>query len=680
MKSGNLSTKINSNIGSIYGQNYKLLILFILALAWSIPTLQAQETRYTRPAWNFGVAAGANLNFYQGTTQQLTTGFLAPVGFREGSGVGLYLAPTLEYHRPGSLFGFMLQAGFDSRKGAFEQVFICSHEVPADLSTNLAYLSFEPSIRFTPFRSNFYIYGGPRLGYNIDKSFTYQQQANPSFPDQSVPPEFNDDFSSINNTIISMQIGAGLDIPISSQRNQTQLTFSPFVAVHPYFGQNPRSTETWTLTTVRLGAALKIGSGKAIQPAVMPVGVVAPVIVPEVEFMVYSPENIPVTRRVRETFPLSNNVFFEAGSTVIPDRYVLLSKDQVNEFKEDQLEAFVPVRLSGRSDRQMIVYYNVLNILGDRMGKNPSARVTLSGSSAQGESEALAMAESVKNYLVEIFGITPSRIETEGRLKPRIPSERPGGSGEFALLREEDNRVSIMSQSPALMMEFQTGPEALLKPVEFVDIQEAPLDSYVRFTVDGADEAFSSWLLEIRDERGVLQNFGPYTQEHVSIPGKSILGNRSAGDYKATMVGTTKDGQTIRREVPVKMALWAPPERAEGFRYSLVFGFDQSEAIDVYKKYLTDIVAPKIPRNGTVIIHGHTDNIGPDNHNLALSRARAVGARRILENALSQAGRRDVKFEVYGFGEDQNLAPFSNTTPEERFYNRTVIIDIIPTQ
>jgi hypothetical protein len=30
----------------------------------------------------------------------------------------------------------------------------------------------------------------------------------------------------------------------------------------PYFGQNPRSTETWNITTVRAGVALKFGQGK----------------------------------------------------------------------------------------------------------------------------------------------------------------------------------------------------------------------------------------------------------------------------------------------------------------------------------------------------------------------------------------------------------------------------------
>lgn len=43
---------------------------------------------------------------------------------------------------------------------------------------------------------------------------------------------------------------------------------------------------------------------------------------------------------------------------------------------------------------------------------------------------------------------------------------------------------------------------------------------------------------------------------------------------------------------------------------------------------------------------------------------------------MQQLGRTDVKFEMTGFGEDSNYAPFKNEFPEERFYNRTVIIDI----
>ena len=381
-------------------------------------------------------------------------------------------------------------------------------------------------------------------------------------------------------------------------------------------------------------------------------------------------------RRIRETFPLRNYVFFDVGSTQIPDRYVLITKDQVKDFKEDRLETFTPKRLSGRAARQMTVYYNVLNILGDRMEKNPSAVVRLTGASMEGEKVGLAMAESVKKYLVDVFSITPSRINTEGRIKPRIASEQPGATRELKLLREGDNRVSIWSESPAILQEYQTGPNVPLAPVEIVAAFDAPVDSYVKVNVAGAKEAFSSWSLEVKDDKGKVQNFGPYTEAFVSIPGRSILGERPSGDYKITMVG--QNGKTVRKDTTVNMVLWTPPKDEMGIRYSVIYEFNDSEAILAYQKYLTEVVAPKIPRDAKVVIHGYTDVIGDASHNLELSLARATDVRKILEGSMAKAGRTDVKFESYGFGEDEKLARYENNFPEERFYNRGVVIDIIP--
>jgi outer membrane protein OmpA-like peptidoglycan-associated protein len=388
--------------------------------------------------------------------------------------------------------------------------------------------------------------------------------------------------------------------------------------------------------------------------------------------------NIPVVNKVRETFPVRNYVFFDLGSTEIPDRYVLLTKDQVKDFRQDRLEVFTPKRLAGRSKRQMIVYYNVLNILSDRMLKNPSSTITLVGSSEKGPKDGMAMAGSIKQYIANIFGIDASRIKTEGRVKPKLPSEKPGGTKELVLLREGDRRVSVESSSPAMLIEYQTGPDAPLAPVEIIGVQEAPIDSYVTFNVDGATEAFSSWSLEIRDEKGTVQKFGPYTQETVSIPGKSILGVRPQGDYIVTMVGQRKSGNTLKKEAPAHIVLWTQPENEEILRFSVIFEFNDSKAIPIYDKFLTDIVTPKIQKGGTVIIHGHTDIIGTEAYNQKLSLARANEVKGIIEKALSNAGRSDVKFEVSGFGEDESLAPFENKFAEERFYNRTVIIDIIP--
>lgn len=685
-----MKTKNNFKIGSRMARSYSPSLRNILFSAIAITglnsTLQAQAPakaeepkvealpQYTKPNWWFGVAGGANFNFYRGTTQELNSSLTVPAAFHHGQGMGLYLGPLVEYHRPDSRWGVMLQAAYDGRNGKFEQV-ISPCNCPGNLSADMTYISVEPSLRFAPFKSNFYLFAGPRLAFNLSKQFEYQQGTNPLFTEQIKPAEVKADFSSVDQVLISMQVGAGYDIPLSSEHRRTQTVLSPFVSFQPYFGQSPRTIETWTVTTLRAGVALKFGRGHKIeQPAdeIKPVAIAAI----DVKFSVQSPANIPVERRVRETFPIRNYVFFDLGSAVIPDRYVLLTKGQVKDFKEDRLETFTPKRLSGRSSRQMTVYYNVLNILGDRMQRNPDAHVKLTGSSMQGKPDAIAMAESIKKYLEDIFGIAPSRIKTEGRIKPTIASEQPGATVELDLLRQGDRRVSISSASPALMLEYQTGPNTPLKPVEIVAVQEAPVDSYVTINVKGAKKAFTSWSLEVRDEKGTMQYFGPYTEEDASIPGKSVLGDRPSGDFKFTMIG--QDGTTVRKDTTIHMVLWTPAKDEEGMRFTVIYEFNDSKAIASYEKYLTEVVAPKIPKDATVIIHGYTDTIGEAAHNLELSLARANDVRAILEKAMSKANRTDVKFESYGYGEDQKLSQFENNFPEERFYNRSVVIDVIP--
>lgn len=655
----------------------KSLMVGALIISGLQTSLQAQDVKYTKPSWYFGVAGGANFNFYHGTTQMLNSGFTVPTAFHDGNGVGLYVAPFFEYHRPDTRLGFMFQMGVDSRRGKFTQV-SSPCNCPEDLKTDLSYFTIEPSLRFAPFKSDFYLYVGPRFAFNTAKAFTYQQGINPAYPNQVPNPDVEGDFSDVNDVLVSMQIGAGYDIPISSQNKKTQLVLSPFVSFHPYFGQDPRTVESWNITTLRAGFALKLGNGHKIETPVevaLPVAVIAE---PIVKFTVNAPKNIVVERRIRETFPLRNYIFFDMNSTVIPDRYVLLKKEQVPQFKQDQLEVFTPKNLPGRSQRQMTVYYNVINILGDRMQKNSTAVVRLTGASMKGPKKGRQMAESVKSYLVDIFGIESSRIATEGRVKPRIPSEQPGGTKELELLREGDNRVSVWSESPALMMEFQSGPDVVMKPVELTFVEQAPIDSYVSFNAEGANSAFTSWGIEIRDEKGQMQYFGPYTQEKQAIPGKSILGTRPEGDYKITMIGQTKSGKVVKQEASAHLVLWTPPVDEEMMRFSIIYEFNNSKAIEAYDKYLTEVVIPKIPMNATVILHGHTDIIGEEAYNLSLSSERVNDVKRILENGLTKVGRNDVKFEVQAYGEDLNHAPFENNYPEGRFYNRTVIIDIVP--
>lgn len=662
-----------------------LSLLFLLGIMGSPYSLQAQmltspqTPTYTRPSWWFGVAGAGNINFYRGSTKQLTADLESPVAFHNGLGLGLYVAPLVEFHRPTSNWGFNIQAAYDSRRGTFAtQLSPCN--CPRDLATKVAYVALEPSIRFAPFKGDFYLFGGPRVAYNVKKSFVYKQGTNPDYPEQIAEPDVLGDLSEMKPVLISGKVGMGYDFHLTSQKHPTQWIISPFASFQPYFGQSPRLIETWNMTTLRVGAAIKFGRGREIVETPAEVVIAPPVVVvkpdPEIQFTTNSPANVQTQSIIREVFPLRNHVYFDRGSTKVPNRYVMLRKNQVEKFEEGQVELYTPTNLSGRADRQMIVYYNLLNILGERMLKNPSTSISLVGSSEQGPADGLAMATSIQTYLVDIWGIGIGRIKVEGRSKPEHASVQPG-SDELILLNEGDRRVTIESASPLLLMEFTSGPGAPLKPVMIVTNPVAPVESYMTFDAKGSDK-LASWRLEITDETGAVQYFGPYTDEKVSIPGNTILGARSEGDYTVTMIGETKTGNTITESNKTHIVRWTPPQSIEVMRFSVIYDFDESKATSLYDKYLTEVVVPKISNGGKVIIHGFTDEIGEVDYNMALSKDRAENVMSIIQKGLAKAGIKDVKFEAFGFGEDPNQAQFNNSSPEGRSYNRTVVIDVLP--
>ena len=637
------------------------LIILTLMIVLVQSTVKAQTTQ---PTWWFGLSGAANFNFYDGTTQRLNNSLFVPAAFHKGDGIKPYGSFLMEF-RPGPVWGAMLNVGFDGRGGKFDGV-IAPCDCPATLETNLSYVTIEPSLRLGSAKSNLYFFAGPRVAFNLDKDFSYTQEKQPNT---------DSELSAMRKTLLSGQVGMGYDFQLSPASSANKVVLSPFVSYHPYFGQDPRSIESWSVSTLRTGIALKFGKGKAV-PVIdeTPAVVVTAVPVREVTFSVRAPKLVPLTRQVSETLPLRNYVFFNEGSAEIPNRYVMLSTDQASGFKEDQLQNVQVVNMTGRSARQLNVYHNILNITGDRMRSNPGSSILLSGASRKGPKEGKAFAEAIKFYLVDRFGIDGSRIATDGRTKPLIPSEQPGGTKELTLLREGDRRVDLTSSSPELMAE--VGGD-MMKPVQINATQVDPMDSHVVFNVGGAKDLLKNWSLDISNEQGNVQHFGPFTRDVESIPGMKILGDRAEGDYKVTMTGETKAGLVVRKESTVHLV--RQNETIEkGYRFSILFDFDKSKTIASYEKFLAEVVSPLITDGSTVIIHGHTDIIGSDDYNNTLSESRAMETQKIIERAVLNAGKRNVTFETIGYGEDPGHAPFDNKLPEERFYNRTVIIDIVP--
>lgn len=643
----------------------------------------ANEITYSDAKWYFGLSGAANLNFYEGTTHRLTDDLLLPTTFHEGFGLKPYGAGLIEY-RFDHMWGIKLNFGYDGRGGKFDEV-LAPCDLVSELETNLSYLVLEPSIRFAPFRSGFHLFAGPRFSINFQNEFLYRREIQHTSPVEFLEEE--DEWSELNDNLLSLQIGAGYDFMLSSPSNRTKYVLTPFVSFHPYFGQVPRNIETWSITTVRAGISIKIGRGIPVpvpdiviepEPVVEEIEVVEPEITePPVVFSVRPPvlERRSITNKV---YPIRNIVFFDKESVAIPNRYTLLTIAEARRFSEDDLKQEITTLRRQDSENQMIIYYNILNVLGERMRVNPNTSITLSGFSAgSGADVGRRQAESIKDYLVSVFNIEPARITATGADWPTHRSFRHGEQAYADLRLDSDRRVEIISSNPELMLTVDGQPSGVFQPVVTSVSDEGRLDNHIVLSLTNAERHMEEWFVELTDPQGVTMEFGPFTRSQESVAGNEVLAKGSEGLYKIVMRGVSKEGLEFSRETTFELHDREIDE-LNVIRYSMLYDFDLFEASPAYKQYLANNFAPLIRDNSKVIIHGHSDLIGDPDYNRALSLQRARNAKSLIESVLDANNIRGVEFEVYGFGELTDEAPFPNRYPEQRFYNRTVIIDIIP--
>jgi outer membrane protein OmpA-like peptidoglycan-associated protein len=659
----------------------------------------------TEPVWWFGLTGAANLNLYEGTTQRLNGTFITPEPFHKGFGLGAYIAPTLEY-RPDDYSGGMLQIGYDDRRGRFNDI-MCPCDETATLSAQPAYLSLEPSLRWHPFGSGrtggFHMFAGPRVALlwgplHEVKQFDFRREG--SAPVQR-------DFSVMRGLVYSAQIGVGHDIDLTgllNSNNLTRLHLAPFASYQPHYGQDPRDTdrdvEWWALSTVRIGAVLKFGRRKPADEAY------------DVRFSVQAPETVVKSRRIHEVFPLRNYVYFGGDSVGFSGRYTRLTAAGAEVFREEALQTEYPAAPTGRSTRQLAVYRHILNIIGDRLRRNPGATITLVGLSVpegQGPRLGKARAEEIKRYLVRTFALNETRIAIEERTEPPPPRGRT--AEELAMLLAENQRVEILTSSRELLLQVGEGDRFMLKPVEIdgkvpgtdsVAFTLTPASSTLRRvltrTISGlrdvnghvsSDTSFV-WTLTIRDESGgdsgKVRHFGPYSRARETVPASPLLGDRARARFTAIMTGQKSISENGRSRavgpILTRQGRFVLSQRHQGIhetlRYGILFDIDQARAVSSYDRFLTTVVAPRITDSATVFIRGRTDVVAPTDYNLTLSKGRAEGVWRLLADKAAVDGKRGVRFNPSWSGEDQTLAPFGNVTPEERNYNRTVIIDVVP--
>jgi OOP family OmpA-OmpF porin len=135
-------------------------------------------------------------------------------------------------------------------------------------------------------------------------------------------------------------------------------------------------------------------------------------------------------------------------------------------------------------------------------------------------------------------------------------------------------------------------------------------------------------------------------------------------------------------QAPVSAPAPKPPIASEKVSLSAVtlFDFDKSVVKPEGRRALDDLVASLGPVNLEVIIAiGHTDSIGSDAYNQALSIRRVEAVKAYLVSKGIPAGR----IQAEGRGEREPVAPNTiggKDNPEGRAKNRRVVIEVVGTR
>lgn len=378
---------------------------------------------------------------------------------------------------------------------------------------------------------------------------------------------------------------------------------------------------------------------------------------------------------VKQLYPLLTYVFFDSGSAVIPERYVLFNDGS-------QTTQFSDTAIPGGT---MEKYRTMLNIVGYRLRNNPNIKIKVQGCNSNeseiGETKDISgkRAQVVADYITRIWNIDASRVQVQpARDLPAQPSNQKDPLG-----RIENRRVEITVEDPA-------GDDyPLVKPIveSSYRLFYEP-DSVVFQMKNGiADNLVARRAIEIKRSG---QMWHTMTNVGTTDPESKPYNWGKGGDedekpieeapYVAQLVIYSKDGKECRSqpvEIPVEVLLNEErrQEHIDEFtidEYNLVlFEYDSPKAGPLNERILSEFVYPFVYNLAEIKITGHTDVIGLEDRNKRLSNDRAGT---VVSGIKKNVKAKYASLEGTGVGEDNPL--YTNDLPEGRFYNRTVNVRV----
>lgn len=623
----------------------------------------------------YGLFGNLNLNQHNAnfTGRQLPFPSCCPK-FEEGSGLGFSAGLLFEYPIINNLF-IGLRAGYYSLNGKLiaeenETVYDYQRNMETNgvfehsLDSKLSFIGIEPMLNYRIF-DNLFVHLGATLGLlNISKSYSHTESLiKPeigAFENNSRQRLIFPDYEIANLSSIKASLLGGLsyEIPIVSSG---EWIIAP-EAFYNLMLTNIVDTANfdWKINTLRFGASVKY---KPLPEPVKPIPAKPILFATTMASALDDKDNEAQIVRMKVEEYLSTNVkplltyiFFEENSSDIPKRYKLLTPEETRKFTIDQTFHL----------NNLETYYHVLNIIGKRMQEYPDAKIAIDGcnSDTGPEKGNLALsekrAENVRNYLRDVWGISPDRMIVGKRNLPQEPTNIRDPDG-----IQENRRVEITSNK-----------WEIIAPIFANDTFRVTTPPTVRFRNNVNSEAgVKNWQLIAYQKDRTLQTFSGNTEvpqildwrldnEQDNIPRTSDLLN-----YKLNI--TDNQNQKFETEVgsiPVELVT-VQKKRRERIkdkyidRYSLIlFSYDESK-LSFYNAKMADLIKQSLKPTSFVRIYGHTDRMGAEDYNqrLSLQRANAVNDYLKFTNT-----------EINGFGEKYLI--YNNDLPEGRFYSRRVDI------
>ena len=642
--------------------NISLIIMLFAAMG-----LNAQE----RPA--YGIFGDLNLNFHTVDFRKLIDVPCCSPFFDKGDGIGFSIG-ALYSHPINKILNIEIRLGYFTRDGKLKKTEYkivnytgeaIQGEFEHTIDTKLSSIALEPVFGikfFDEFRLKIGLHAGLTVKNTFDQVETLVK------PDTGFYENFDrkrlDTTGDLKSpSAVEFAFLTGISYTFALDKDKTW-----FLEPEIMFAlglNNVTSDLIWKVNQLRFGLALMYSPlpekviPKYEPEKVLPLGANIDAV-----GVLDDTLELPVVRFKVEEYlshklkPLLTYVFFDENSSEIPKRYKLMTKDATKNFTIERLHKM----------DAMEAYYHILNIIGSRMVQYPDAKITIDGCNSDSKSEKnnLALSEkraqTVRDYLVNIWSIDDSRIATGKRNLPQLASNQTERDG-----IEENRRAEITANR-----------WEIIAPIATSDTTYAVNPPVLRFKPSvHAEKGLASWKIIAQQKGEIINQFRGAGNPPETIDWrfesneKSVPYRSDVVDYRLTATDVFgKAVETELKSIPVDKVTIQQKRRervADKYldRYSLMlFGFDKAE-LSYYNSLVVDIIKKNMTEKSTMHFTGYTDRTGDANYNKKLSRERAQ---------LAADQFKDNKSFIRGYGEDEYV--FDNDLPEGRFYSRRVDITV----